>query len=82
MEKRGFDNPAFLIQWKSFHRDAKNYLPSRMVHNKDGKKTLFVLPENKMAGVAFAYIKKDLLYAINIIHLFREVSDIALVKID
>lgn len=81
MEKRGFENPNLLINWNSFHTEAKNYLPSKIIHNKDGSKTLFVTPVNKMAAIAFPYTKQDLLYSINTIHLFKEISDIALVKI-
>ncbi len=80
MEKRGFENPALLIKWNSFHVEAKNYYPSRIIKNKEGRGTLIISPANKMAGVAFAYVKKDLLYSINTVHLFREISDIILAK--
>ena len=80
MEKRGFENPVLLIKWNSFHAEAKNYYPSKIIKNKEGRKTLIISATNKMAGVAFAYVKKDLLYSINTVHLFHEISDIILTK--
>lgn len=82
MEKRGFENPNILLNWNSFHIESKNYFPSRIITNNSGKKILVITPENKMAGIKFAYIKQDLLLSLRERYLFREISDIILAKME